>query len=201
MKSLEAGLNSSQISLEERKKKKEMDMISSKESGTLEKFKGKAKEIASVLMFITSLSFAPGLAKEAYAEQKKDNPKLGELEKEKSQEEKAIEFFNKLCNLKDHPEALNSAHAKALKGEEARTLIYLYAASRKGITSGRVSPKDIHDALEELNGVSGLYADRFLGNKDGEIDVDEMQKLTKMIGQNEGIQTLLQMIKEFSYIR
>lgn len=173
----------------------------SKEAGILEKFRGKAKEIAGVLMFISSLSFAPGLAKEAYGEQKKDNPKAGELEKEKSQEEKAIEFFDKLCNLKDHSEALNDAHAKALKEEEARVLIYLYAASRKGIVSGRISPKDIHDALEELNGVSGLYADKFLGNKDGNVDIDEIEKLNKEIGNKIGISTLLQMIKEFSYTK
>lgn len=218
MKSWEAGLNSEQLNEDfSKKQEKEGEMETEKgeemseieflkpsllkEADIFEKFRGKAKEIAGVLMFITSLSFAPGLAKEAYGEQKKDNPKIGELEKEKSQEEKAIEFFDKLCNLKDHPEALNPAHAKALKGEEARMLIYLYAAERKGIVSGRISPKDIYDALEELNGASGLYADKFLGNKDGKIDVDEMQKLTEMIGRNEGIKTLLQMIKEFSYIK
>lgn len=211
MESWKTDLSSEQSSddlLENQKREGGMEMSEieflktalSKEAGIFEKFRGKAKEIAGVLMFVTSLSFAPSFTKEAYGEQKKDNPKAGELEKEKSQEEKAVELFDKLCNLKDRPGALNDAHAKSLKGEEARTLIYLYAASRKGIISGRITPKDIYEALQELNSVSGIYADRFLGNNDGNTDIEEIEKLNKEIGSNAGISTFMQMMKEFSYI-
>lgn len=48
--------------------------------------------------------------------------------------------------------------------------------------------------------MSGIYADRFLGNNDGNTDIEEIEKLNKEIGSNAGISTFMQMMKEFSYI-
>jgi hypothetical protein len=38
------------------------------ERGTLERFKGKAKEVAVVLLFVSALSASPGVVSEVYAE-------------------------------------------------------------------------------------------------------------------------------------
>lgn len=210
MKSWESGLNPRQANLEEQKKEGEMEtvkeinetefskIVSSKELGVLGKFKGKAKEIAGVLMFISSLSFAPGFAKEAYAEQRKDSPKTGELEKEKSRED-AVSFLNFLYNFPDNPNAHNEGHNKALKQEAARAMINLYAARRARIDPHYVSPEQIRLAVEELYNALESFADRFLGDKSGQVDtVDEITKLNQAREDNIMIQTLLQVYLEFT---
>lgn len=168
------------------------------EKSPLERFRGKSKEVAGVLMLVSTLSFTPGVVKEAYAGQKEGGARAGSVEKEKTQEEKAIDFLGKLHRLPDNPRALNPGHNELLKERAARTLIELYAIQRKGLTSGYVSPEDVRNALEELNGVSSLYADRVLGNNDGKIDAKEMQKLQQAIKGSAGLRALMEMYLQYS---
>lgn len=67
MESFELELNNKEEAMEENFSKEAF----LKEKGVFEKLSGKAKEIAGVLMFISSLSFAPGVVKETFAGKKR----------------------------------------------------------------------------------------------------------------------------------
>jgi len=169
-----------------------------KEKGLLERFRGKAKEIAGVLTLISALSFGEGLVEKAYAGQEEGGARVESAEKEKTREEKAVDFLGRIYNLPDNPRAISPQHNEALKEQAARILIQKYALEKKGLTSGRVSPDDVRGALEELNGATGLFADKFFGNNDGKIDIEEMQKLNESIKNSAGMRALMEMLQQYS---
>lgn len=55
------------------------------ERGVLDRFRGKAKEIAGVMMMLSALSVMPGIPTEAYAEKRKQPTQAGQIQKNKEQ--------------------------------------------------------------------------------------------------------------------
>lgn len=61
------------------------------ERGVLERFKGKAKQVAGVLLFVSALSAGPGMVSEAYAQETKPATRTEQVQKQEKQEEKINE--------------------------------------------------------------------------------------------------------------
>jgi hypothetical protein len=61
------------------------------ERSVLERFKGKAKQVAGVLLFVSALSIAPGVVGEAYAQENKRADQIKQVQKQEKQEEKINE--------------------------------------------------------------------------------------------------------------
>lgn len=71
------------------------------EKTSLEKFKGRAKEVAVVLMMVSTLSFGTGTLKEVYAGEKKESVKVEQIKKEIEQRNFVIkkETFDYIVNF------------------------------------------------------------------------------------------------------
>jgi len=93
MKSFESGSSPEQIKPEEEiapellgKKENEAELKPEKflvqERGVLKRFKGKAKEVAGVLLFVSALSVAPGMVSEAYTQETKQNTRTEQAQKQ-----------------------------------------------------------------------------------------------------------------------
>lgn len=163
------------------------------EKGILERLRGNSRKIAGVMMLVSALSFAPQLVEEVYAGTPREGPRKESVEKEKSPEQRAVDLLQRLYTLPDNPRATNPAHNMAMKKTVAQFLIRQYALERKGVEHGVAGFQDVREALDELNGFSGTFADRFLGNNDGNIDIEEIQKLQQETPKNPGISTLMEM--------
>jgi len=61
------------------------------ERSVLERFKGKAKQVAVVLLFVSALSAGPGMVGEAYAQETKPTTRTEQVQKQEKQEEKINE--------------------------------------------------------------------------------------------------------------
>ncbi|MEK7669133.1 MAG: hypothetical protein AAB350_00880 [Patescibacteria group bacterium] len=61
------------------------------ERSVLERFKGKAKQVAGVLLFVSALSAGPGMVSEAYAQETKPATRTEQVQKQEKQEEKINE--------------------------------------------------------------------------------------------------------------
>ena len=61
------------------------------ERSVLERFKGKAKQVAGVLLFVSALSAGPGMVGEAYAQETKPTTRTEQVQKQERQEEKINE--------------------------------------------------------------------------------------------------------------
>jgi len=109
MKSFEAGPSPEQIKLEEemaselpkeevlevRERVEEPELkpeqALTQERSVLERFKGKAKQVAGVLLFVSALSAGPGMVSEAYAQETKPTTRTEQVQKQEKQEEKINE--------------------------------------------------------------------------------------------------------------
>ena len=179
------------------------------EKGLLQKLErlggGKMKRVIASLMLCSALVFGAG-AFEAHAAEKKQSAGVEQIEKEKSREQIAINLLERLSAMPDNPRFTNPAQQYLMKKEAARTLIQFYTLQRKlgfpeGNISGHVSPQDIKEALDELNVASGLFADKKFGNKDGKADPEEFNKMLQTIKGNPGLETLMEMMRQFSGVR
>lgn len=179
------------------------------ERGVLRKFEqwggGKMKRAVAGLMLGSALVFGAG-AFETNAAEKKQGAGVEQVEKERSREQVAIDLLERLSTLPDNPKFTNPAQQYLMKKEAARTLIQFYALQRKlgfpeGNISGHVSPQDIKEALDELNVASGLFADKKFGNKDGKVDPEEFNKMMQTIKDNPGLESFMEMMRQFSGVR
>lgn len=109
MKSFETGPSPEQIKLEEatpkfleekkvvevreaaREAKLEPEQAFARERSVLERFKGKAKQVAGVLLFVSALSAGPGMVSEVYAQETKPTTWTEQVQKQEKQEEKINE--------------------------------------------------------------------------------------------------------------
>jgi hypothetical protein len=178
------------------------------EKNVLERFRGKASRLVSSFIFLSNLAFGMvqlATSNESFAFEKKEKNAIEQVEKEKNLKEIYINFLNKLYNLPDNPNAQNPGQNELLKKRAARMLIMNFAAMQKlGFPENniqidvRLEPEDIKKTIDGLNTESGFFADRFLGNNDGNVDPDEMQKLNQIINSNPGLKALREMIIQYS---
>lgn len=195
MKSPETGWQQSQS--EAAPEKFEEKSVKSEE-GVLNRFlQGKAGKFARTLAFVTALSFGGGLAagaKEAFADEK-EIPKTADTIKEKSPEQKDVEFFKQLYNLPDNPNAVNPAQNEILKGRAARAMIQRYALEKTGLKSGMVKSEDIKKAIDDLNNISGKAAKEIYNTKD---EFEGINKLSQDVSKKAGIKALMEMQIQYS---
>ncbi len=93
MKSFESGSSPEQLKSEEEiaselpeGKENELELKPEKfltqERGVLQRFKGRAKQVAGALLFVSALSVAPGMASELYTQETKRNIKIEQAQKQ-----------------------------------------------------------------------------------------------------------------------
>jgi hypothetical protein len=162
--------------------------IKKREQNLLKRYTGVAKKIAVALVAITSMTVGADLfaAEKAMA----SNPDSSAS----SQPEKNLEVAKKIAfeTLKE----LDGIryHRFNTEGDEmeARDLIYMFALRLKSFRQagvdkdrieGDVFPKDIGEAVKELMKYVDQYIAETRGNKDGKIDVDEMNEFNENLGQ------------------
>ena len=185
--------NISQNQIEKKEEKQEfqpMEMVE-KEKTLLQKFEGKAKSVAKMLSLVTFLTVAPAAVEQAYGKEKVEPTKIGDVENVK---ERANAFLGKILNLPDNPRAITPAQNKMMKETAARVMIQGYALERKGLSSGRVTGKDVAAAVQELFDNSSAYIDKTFGDGDGEMSVEEMQNFRKNNRENVGLKVLYEMM-------
>lgn len=207
MGSFEIGPKHEQLNKEEEmqetKEVKEFkpEEAANQEKSVLDKLRGKAKQIGGVLVLVSALTIGSmAMKKEVYAEQKESGIKAEQVEK--TPEQRAINFLEKLYNLPDNPRANSPQHNEILKEQAARDMIRDYALQKKmgfpsGDISGRVSPLDIRDALKDINDASGLFADKQFGNQDGKPDIEEIQKMQEATKDKTGLRTFFKMFFQY----
>jgi hypothetical protein len=179
------------------------------ERGVFERLRGRAKDVAKVMVLMSTLSFAPGMVKESSAEQRFDQgATVEEVENEQAAEERAINFLERLSHARA-PERITHEGQKELMAERAaKVMIQGFAAQEKILASGGslkedmkagvfVTPEDIKRALEQLNKATGEYADRYLGDKDGKVEAEEGNALRKMFTENPGFKALMEMMGQY----
>jgi|SRR3989338_3600125 len=170
------------------------------ELGVLERFSGKAKEIARVLLLATALVTGAGAVEQAFAQEK---PTAEDIEKKKGPQERALDLMKRLSNLPDNPAAVNEAHNNMMKSKVARQLIYKFAQEKKlgfpntGDISGHVTPDDIRNALGDLGAAGVKFADMEFGDKDGTTSSEEMEKFKEAVKSNPGLNSLQEMLQQF----
>lgn len=170
------------------------------EQGVLERFGGKAKEIARVLLLATALATGAGAIEQAWAQEK---PTAEDVEKKKGPQERALDLMKLLSNLPDNPAAVNEAHNNILKMQVARQLVFKFALEKKlgfpeaGRISGHVTPDDIRSALKDLGAAGERFADMEFGDKDGKTSPEEMEKFKQAVKQNPGLRGLQEMLQQF----
>ncbi len=149
-----------------------------KEKSLLQRFREKAKSISAVLALITSLTLAQGAFEQAYAADKRENPKKVE-DVENIKKPDPVAFLDKLFNIPDQKvdQKLAAPGQNRLMQEEvARILIAKYALEIKGLSSGQVSREDEEVAVNELQKNLDKYIDETYGNKDGKVSPEEIRK-------------------------
>ncbi|MEK7193444.1 MAG: hypothetical protein AAB652_01500 [Patescibacteria group bacterium] len=189
----------------------EMKRVFKEEEGILAQFRGKAKGIAKVLALVSTMSLGMAVAQETWAGQEgqgeqKSNVEQIEKAKEKIGEERAVELLSLLYNLPDTPGA-NQAKNLWGKQEAARIMIKLFSLDNKlGFPELKAGEKlegtpsiiDIKNGLHVIGNATGLFADKMFGNKDGNPDIEEMQKLQVAMKDSVGLQEYIEMEGEVS---
>lgn len=168
------------------------------EKGVLQKFErlggGKMKRVIASLMLGSALVFSAG-AFEAHAAEKKQGMGVEQVEKEKN----ILRVLEDIYNMK--PNVENPAAAAIMKKKGAKTLIYNYAARRKGLAKieafDPASEQAMQEALEELNSSIQLLANKLFGKGGDKFDPDAFTKLQQEARDNIGITVLRDMIAEY----
>lgn len=185
------------------------------EEGVLARFrKGKAGRVAQMFMLVTALSAGSSMVQEAWGQEKSGGARLEQVEK--SQQEKAVEFLHALFNMPEGAGA-NMAQKRWAQEEAARELIAEYALSRKqegtrtenkdGTTTihreghVRVGDTAMEEALNELNGAMGLFADKYFGNHDGKADQEDIVKFNAARGGKWAFETLINLTQQMRSLR
>lgn len=177
------------------------------ERSIFERLRGKAKEVAGVMLLMTALSLGPGLVRESLAEQSfKKEATMEKTSNEQAAKERAVNYLERLSRVKS-PENVNEAQGKIMADRAARVIINSFAAQEKVLATGGseddikkgvlVTPQDIQNTLNQLNSAINDYADRYLGNKDGKSDEEEMKAFKKKSSENPGFKTLVEMNKQY----
>lgn len=183
----------SQVPIIEKQQHQEIDPFSliENEKTLLERFEGKAKNIAKVLSLITFLTTAPLAVEQVYAKDKVESVKISDM---KNAKERANAFLGKLLNLPDNPRAVTPAQNEMMKKTAARIMIQFYALERIGPSNGRITSKDVSAAVHELLDNSSAYIDKTFGNGDGDMSIEEMQNFRKKNRDNVGLKVLYEMM-------
>lgn len=176
----------------------------SQEKGLLDKFRGRAKEIAGTLVLVTILSFLPEMIKnsEKLKNTGPESKQAEQAEKEKSLPYEPVNFLERLYTLPDNPDAVSPSHNEILKERAARQLIQVFAIVQQSekfqarIT--RVSPEDISKAVVDLHAAQLEFADKVLGNGDGKTDSQEMAALNEASRTNPGLRAVTGMFVAFA---
>jgi len=180
------------------------------EKGLLQKLEqlggGKVKRVIASLVLGSALVFGAGTFEASAAGKETKGAGVEQVEKEKSREQIAVGLLERLSSLPDNPRFTDPVQQYLMKKQAARTMIQFYALQRKlgfpeGNISGHVSPQDIKEALDELNAASGLFADKKFGNNDGKADPEEFNKMLQTIKDNPGLESFMEMIRQFSGVR
>ena len=118
-------------------------------------------------------------------------------------EQDIVKTFSIIINLPDNPKAQTPAQNNGLKQMAAQVIIQAFA-DRNGDGDGRVTKEEVKAALKAMDGFSGLMADRYLGNKDGKVDIEEIEKMNAVMttepglpGYNPGLRVFFSMILQY----
>ena len=179
----------------EQESQQELDPIevAEQEKTLFQKFEGKARDIAKILSLVTVLSVAPAAVEQAYGKDKLESPKMEDVANAK---ERAVAFLEKIMNMPDNPRADSPAQNEMMKKRAAVVMIQAYALNRQGISSGRVTTKDVSAGVQELMDNIELYIDKAYGDGNGEVTLEEMSAFRKTAKANTGWQVLSNMPRQ-----
>lgn len=175
-----------------------------KERSVLERFRGRARDIAKILLLTTTCAVG-GLAVEqrpAFAQDRpgsSDRQKPGETGSEKSktpeqqaqeQQELAFSFVQDLESIKVGMDTESDAM-------EARDLIYAYALLRQGKSQGQVGPRQVWEGVQELARQALAYEDEKFGNHNDKMDPEEYKSFVARTEGSTGLQQLREMYQQY----
>jgi len=156
----------------EQKELLEIDLgkLSQQEKGFLGKFRGKAGDIAKVLVLVTVLSAAPGFVRNIYA-QAEGSPKIEQTEKEKQLKKKfySLEFQKNIESQSEIAEKINLIYLSVINNGEAKPIILSSEELRKNPTLD----------------IDGYIANIMIFDKE-EMDISLNQNEAKKIGKLKG---------------
>lgn len=112
--------------------------------------------------------------------------------------DRPIDFLGKLYDIPDSSTARTPEDRDRIKTREAQRMIIQYAAERAhGPGATTASPADIGDALRELYGETGKFANRRFGKNDGNVDADDINRLNQEMRDNVGLRAFHEMFLDF----
>lgn len=188
--------------------KVDFDRASRDEQGVFEKFNGRAKDMAKVMLVLTAFAFGLGGTEEASAKKHPEKkPSVEDTEKKLAAKERSVAFLERLTRA-GAPDYVTDKWERADKSKAAaRVMVYSFAAREKVLATDiseedasrgvNVDPSEIKAAIQKLNEATEEYADRYLGNKDGIVDPEEKDALEKLSAENPGFTTLREMTERF----
>lgn len=151
------------------------------------KVRGIKKVIASITAGMMMFCAVPGCAKNNEGEVKKDGKKIETLKD--MQDDAALRFLNDLVDKA--PTAKTSAERAVIKQGILDELRYFALKSKdeqslKGeLASGSVSNEDMQQAIGVLDRNTSKFADYKFGNKDGNTEPEEFERMRKDPGMRE----------------
>jgi len=125
--------------------------------------------------------------------------------------ERAVSFLQKLSKAHAPENITNAAQQRIWSEKAAKYMIQQYAAEEKILAAGRtldeISPMDVEvtsedmsRALDKLNRASGDYADKFLGDNDGQVEAGEGNTLRQFTTENPGFRKLQEMLGSYDSV-
>jgi hypothetical protein len=190
-----------------------IEQVKNEEQGILERYSGKARKVAKVLMAVTALATA-GFAANAHAETRDAYPSFDkgsmthEMEQGMDNDARALEFLSKLARVhapEDRP--LSPAQQILTQKRTAQIMIQQFAGElalqmTEDPTTTRgsvnVGPDEMKYALDLLNKMSGNYADEAYGNSDGTVSPEEVSVGFSQMRSNPAFQALQEMQVQYS---
>lgn len=128
---------------------------------------------------------------------------VGEVESHEAAEERAVNFLHRLSQIPGSRGGTHSRQNELATDRAVETMIIDFALQEKVLASGGslegrmkdvpVTPEEIAKAVEQLNAALGEYADRYLGDGDGEVEPEDIKAVQKASATNPGLRALIKM--------
>jgi hypothetical protein len=176
------------------------------ERSMFERLRGRARDVAKLLLVSTALSVG-GLAAETRSAFAAEPTKAGDsavpggkakAEQARTPEQEQQRKKELTMSLLSELEGIKNSMDEEGDAMLARDLIFMYTLELNGKSEGKVAPKDVYRALKFATGQTGDYFDQQHGDKDGEVDVDEMNGFNGLLKGSIGLRQFMEMSVQYS---
>lgn len=175
------------------------------ERSFMDRVRGRARDVAKLLLIATTLS-AGGLAAETRTAFAEEPPKASDravpgkaAEAEQKKTPEQMEQFKKdlTMNLLAELESIRNSMDEEFDAMEARDLIYMYSIELSGRLEGKTNPRDVMAALQYAMDMTGLYYDQAHGNKNGEVDIEDMNGYNSLLKESIGLRQFQELYTQY----